>query len=53
MQADLHNDLLPLLFAGVGIYLATRCHRAPVSAGAALALQAVPLLGLWTLSFFC
>jgi len=53
MASNLHNDLLPLVFAAVGVGLAFYCRRAPASTAAALILQAVPLAGFWLTSLFC
>jgi hypothetical protein len=53
MANNLHNDLLPLVFAAVGIYLGFRSRRAPASTAAALILQAIPFVGFWLTRMFC
>jgi hypothetical protein len=53
MGPDWHNDLLPLLFAALGIFGAFRCGRLPRSVAAAVALQPLPALGMWVATAFC
>jgi len=53
MNSDLHNDLLPLVFAAIGVYLAFLCGRAPMSAWVALAIQAFVPAGFWVHAGFC
>jgi hypothetical protein len=47
------NDLLPLLFAALGVGLAYYSRRAPASPAVALAIQAIPPAGLWLATLFC
>src|SRR5205823_7488069 len=50
---SMHNDILPLAFAAAGVVAALRCGNFPLSRRIALALQAVPALGLWVTTLFC
>jgi hypothetical protein len=52
MYRDLHNDLLPLLFAAAGIVIALRLGDRAISGRVALALQMVRPVGLWVSTFF-
>jgi hypothetical protein len=49
----MHNDILPLLFAAAGLWLAARTDRFEASTRTALALQMVPLLGLGVARVLC